>query len=160
MLFLNRNSSQVVAPQNNQDLLKDIPLVNTVDLTLNKDGDLAISSSGDLKVVGTSDLVISNLFRRLTTPQGGYERYFFNASKDLVEYDSGWSNPILNQISAPLTASLAVWAADRLKELSAVDARINLISVSQSVNGQQVELVVKYSLQDGVARSANIPLPA
>lgn len=158
MLFLNTNSGQSInsiapLPINTQ------PLANTTDLNLTGDGDLALTPSGDLRITGTSDLIIANLFRRLTTPQGGYERYFFNEAGEYVEYDLGWSDPVINQVSAPLNADLVSWAARKLEEITSIDPRITLIGVDRAMNGQQVALKIYYSLQDNVTLSSTIPLP-
>jgi hypothetical protein len=160
MLFVNRNAPQISHTESNPNLLDNIPLVNTTDLVLGQTGDLELTPSGDFRLSNTADSIISNLFRRLTTPAGGYERYFFNDLGELVEYDTGWSNALVNELSAPMTSNLIAWAVQKLQAVGEIDTRIKILSAKQEhITGQQTRIKIVYALGDNIARSTEIPLP-
>lgn len=158
MLFLNRNINNTAntVTQN----YREISITNTSDLYLDNNLDLALSPAGDLVITKSSSLIIDNLFRRLTTAIGGYERFFFNKSKSYVEYDAGWTDPLLSAVSAPITASLGSWAESKLRDVAEIDSRITILNTSHQVQGQKVLLKVTYTINNTAdLQKAELVLP-
>lgn len=157
MIFLNTNVSN--SPNDNSELTKQLPSESTTDLVLTSEGDLALTPYGDLKLTRGNNNIVNNLFRRLTTPQGGYERFYFNDSGNYLEYDRGWTDPIINNLSAPATGALANWASERLQELASIDPRIKVMSVTNELTLNTVSLKIFYTINDSAIYEGNVVLP-
>jgi hypothetical protein len=101
---------------------------NSSDLTLSSTGELVVDYKGDLAVIQDQEVIISNLFRRITTPLGGYERFAFS-NLEYTELDSGWSDPLLGALSSPLTSDFTQWAVARLNDIASKDSRLIVLSI-------------------------------
>jgi hypothetical protein len=135
-----------------------LPEQQTVDLALTENGDLALTATEDLKLSQDREVIISNLFRRITTPLGGYERYSFTAG-DYLEIDPGWSDPLLGALSAPLTNTFGNWAVDRLNDITAKDPRLTVLSV-ELIEAAPVPHLQIYYLLNQQTYTTNLTVPA
>lgn len=135
-----------------------LPEQQTVDLALTEDGELALTPSDDLKSAQNQEVIIGNLFRRITTPLGGYERYSFT-NGDYLEIDQGWSDPLIGALSAPLTNTFGDWAVERLNDITAKDPRLTVLSV-ELVEAAPVPHLRIYYLLNQQAYTTNLTVPA
>lgn len=148
-------------PRSTPSLLIDtfLPEQQTVDLALTENGDLALTPTDDLKFTQDQEVIIGNLFRRITTPLGGYERYSFTGG-DYLEIDAGWSDPLIGALSAPLTSTFGNWAADRLNDITAKDPRLTVLSVELVEAAPVPHLQIYYLLnQQPYTTNLNVPAP-
>lgn len=125
-----------------------MPLQKDRDLKLNIDGDFAITMNGDIDLNVGVDNVISNLFRRLSTPVGGYERVT-RVPEGLTLLDSGVSNPVMQEVSSNMTTANAQKIARQLQVISELDDRINITNVTFEIsNYNKIEYKIGYTLAD------------
>jgi hypothetical protein len=153
MIYYNRPLATNQIP-----LVANISDLQATDLLLDSNGEIQVTSSGNFKTISNQEVVITNLFRRITTPLGGYER---NAFKD-YEYtaiDEGWSDPLLSALSAPLSPAFGAWASQRLNDVTAKDPRLTVLNVTVVSQAPVPHFQISYTLnQVPYQTSLNLPV--
>lgn len=155
MLYYNNLTGNT---QSNQQLSDRIPSLDSVDLALDARGELLVDRLGSLTTVNAGTSIVGNLIRRVSTPAGGYERLAFTNGGLYELVDVGWSDPLIDRLSAPLTPAFTEWALARLADITAKDSRLTILSIGL-VDASPLHISIEYTLNEQPITNLTIPLP-
>lgn len=99
-----------------------------------KTSDLQLSSTGDLTVNTGAISVIHALMRRLTTPGGGYARYYRTPS-GISTNGAGLENETYSKLSSLKSAALAYEIQQYLRQAAEQDTRLSILEVKLLSDG-------------------------
>lgn len=136
----------------------NLNVASTTDIQLDANGEILIDRLGQITTTTGGASIIANLIRRITTPLGGYERLAFTKGNNYSLVDLGWSDPLINQLSAPLTPAFTEWSLARLADLTAKDSRLTVLAINLIPNASAVQLSIDYTLNSQSGTTA-IALP-
>ena len=119
------------------------------DIKFNIKGDLSVTSTGDLNYLSGAELIETALLRRLTTPEKGYTRSYYNVDTEEIETIG---NSYKNESYQHLSTNLDVAGANIIQALDFAckqEPRINYngATLQKSTSLGELNFILQYQIK-------------